>query len=742
MRKMHILFLCSLVLGLTAPYASLADWVTKDGFVDYCNHRAGVPPAEYLIDGMPDFDQKQDNWLNARNQWNWCGPVAAANCLWWFDSKFETIKCKSIAGCPVRPPAVSDHYSLVYNTVAGANFDDHDPQNVMPWITLFGNALPGGIPAAGVNAQQIRTMILNWLASPQVNLAGHYTVTIVNAPTFEYIYEQVEISQDVILLLGFWQLDPSGIWGRFGGHWVTVAGVDTQDVDEISFSDPWLDNAESGFPGVVWNGWIIPHLPIPGHAAFVHNDAGNVSHDYYPVQGSGSPGGGISPGNYGAEFDYDDWWNFQGQNVPGRLEEFQSQYNPNLPVHTEIEELVVVCPNFDYGDLHLDYPTIDIESCGPAHPLTGIGWLGTGIDAEIQPRIDTANALYDQDNFDDGVQFLSLPWTPGTQCTVIVSMTSGAHYTGCFWLNAWKDGNIDGDFDDGPNNPAFNPSEDDWLQCSEWVIQDLCCDPPIAGQTIAYTFIFCDPGITDIGPYDLRIRFRLTSQAVGRYGYGGYWGGGVSNGRGSYDIDWVLGEAEDYILEEQQLAVELRSFDAIPGDRQVNLRWTTASEDGNHYFTLSRTTEGDAWQEIARINSRGNSATDQHYAFRDAGLINGRDYDYRLSATNLDGVTEVLATAGASPHTGALPLDYALRQNRPNPFNANTEIEYALRASGHVTLAVYNAMGQRVATLVDAEQPANTYRVSFDAGELASGIYLYKLEVNGFTAVKKMALIR
>ncbi len=739
MRICKGIFACAMLVGLLAWPTAYGDWITKDGFIDYAQHQFGVPPQEWPFDGMPDFDQKQDAWVNAGNQWNWCGPVAVANCLWWFDSKFETIKCKSLPpGTLIRPPTISDHYTLVYNTVATANLDDHDPQNVVPWITLLGNSLPGGIPGPGINAPQMKTMIENWLANPAVNLWGHYTITIVNSPTFEYIFQQVNISQDVILLLGFWQLQPGGTWNRFGGHWVTVAGVDTQNaMQQISFSDPFVDNAELGNPGVIWNGWIIPHAPIPGHLSSVHNDAGNVSHDWYVVMGSASPGGGISAEAYGFENTYDDWQNFQNMNFPDRLEEYWGLYNPNLPVHIEIEDIVVICPNFDYGDLYMDYPTIDIESCGPAHPLTDKAWLGEQIDAEIQP------AIYNQDNYDDGVIFHGLPWTPGDNVTVDVIVTCGAHYMGeDLFLNAWKDGNIDGDFDDGPDNPPFTPSEQDWLQCSEWVLQDQQLDPPGTGNTYTYTFSFCDPGITNIGPYELRMRFRLTSQPVGRYGYGGYWGGGVSNGRGTYDIDWVLGEVEDYAKADSQLAVELIAFDAIPYDGAVDLRWSTASETDNAYFTLARRSGHESWLDIARINSRGSSATEQHYSYRDNGLDNGIAYDYRLLSTDIFNQTEILAETEATPQAGLLPLDYALAQNHPNPFNANTEIEYSLRERGHVTLTVYNAVGQKVATLIDGYQPAERNRVTFDASALASGIYLYKLEVNDFTAVKKMVLLK
>jgi hypothetical protein len=727
MKSCLAFLLCAAAVMLIAPSAS-AVWVTKDGRIDYTMHmvvdNAGNP-TEDRTDGMPDFDQKQDAWVNAQQQWTWCGPVAVSNCLWWFDSKFETIKCKSLpAGTLVRPPSVSDHYSLVYAIpAAGTVWDDHDPQNVVPYITALGNSLAGGVPAGGTTAQQLKTMIENYLASAQVNLWGHYAVTIIESPTFAYMYAQIDSSQDLILLLGFWQFDPAnGGWCRFGGHWVTIAGADnTANANMISFCDPTFDNAEiPGQAGVVWNGWLVPHLP---HNVATHNDAGNVSHDWYPVQASGSPGGGISPGNYGEEFTTTDWMNFEGLNVPSRLSQYEQPFNPALPVHTEMEDLLMVCPNFDYGDLGMDYPTIDVESCGPAHPLTDKAWLGPTITSEVQPRI------YNQDVGDDGVQFVGLPWTPGSQVSVIVNVTTGLHFAAeTLYVNAWKDGNLDGDFDDGPNVPPEVHS----MNCSEWVIQDAIAIP---GPN---TYTFCDPGVTDMGAYDLRMRFRLTSQPVGRFGYGGYWGGGVSNGLGTYDIDWVLGEVEDYDSTDMQLAVNLESFTATAGDCDVALAWMTASETRNDHFEILR--DGALLHSMPTL---GNDAGGHSYSYTDRTVQPNSAYSYSLVSVDVNNTREVLATRNVlTREAGAIALEYGLAQNYPNPFNASTEIRYTVREAGHVKIVVYNALGEFVTTLVDADQTANEHIVHFDAASLASGVYFYSLEVNGYVAMKKMVLIR
>jgi hypothetical protein len=88
------------------------------------------------------------------------------------------------------------------------------------------------------------------------------------------------------------------------------------------------------------------------------------------------------------------------------------------------------------------------------------------------------------------------------------------------------------------------------------------------------------------------------------------------------------------------------------------------------------------------------------------------------------------------------PITFTLSQNYPNPFNPTTIINYELQITNYVTLSVFNITGQKVATLVDAQQSTGSHEVEWDAGDFSSGMYLYVLTVGNEQVVKKMVLIR
>jgi hypothetical protein len=106
---------------------------------------------------------------------------------------------------------------------------------------------------------------------------------------------------------------------------------------------------------------------------------------------------------------------------------------------------------------------------------------------------------------------------------------------------------------------------------------------------------------------------------------------------------------------------------------------------------------------------------------------------------SLNSVTVPVATDGAPE----LPTAVAIEAAYPNPFQDATTIPFALPESGHVTIRVYNTLGQVVATLVDAQKPAGRHEVQWTASGRASGVYFYELQLNGTRkATGKAVLVR
>ena len=105
-------------------------------------------------------------------------------------------------------------------------------------------------------------------------------------------------------------------------------------------------------------------------------------------------------------------------------------------------------------------------------------------------------------------------------------------------------------------------------------------------------------------------------------------------------------------------------------------------------------------------------------------------------------IVDVSNTTAVGDDRNIQPAQYALDQNYPNPFNPTTNISYRISQSGFVSLKVYDALGKEVATLVNEVKPAGNYIVNFNAAELASGIYFYRLKVGSFTQNHKMILLK
>jgi len=127
-----------------------------------------------------------------------------------------------------------------------------------------------------------------------------------------------------------------------------------------------------------------------------------------------------------------------------------------------------------------------------------------------------------------------------------------------------------------------------------------------------------------------------------------------------------------------------------------------------------------------------------------ADMDGDNDLDVIATGTTADDVVwyENNIVVGVENKSTIVPAEYSLYQNYPNPFNPSTTIEYHIQELSLVTIKVYNVLGKEVATLINEYKPAGKYETEFNAANLPSGIYFYKVQAGDFVETKKMILMK
>ncbi len=113
-----------------------------------------------------------------------------------------------------------------------------------------------------------------------------------------------------------------------------------------------------------------------------------------------------------------------------------------------------------------------------------------------------------------------------------------------------------------------------------------------------------------------------------------------------------------------------------------------------------------------------------------------------LNAISIIAIGVEILLANVKHSVSTLPVSFRLNQNYPNPFNPTTVISYTIPKSSLVVLKVYNILGQVISTLKNGYQKAGSYTVDFNGTKLSSGVYLYRLQADGFVKTMKMELIK
>jgi hypothetical protein len=201
--------------------------------------------------------------------------------------------------------------------------------------------------------------------------------------------------------------------------------------------------------------------------------------------------------------------------------------------------------------------------------------------------------------------------------------------------------------------------------------------------------------------------------------------------------------------------VELISFTAEVLDQKVSLRWETATETNNKGFEIERcqvsnvrgeTVVGKTnWINVGYVDGFGTRSEKTTYSFiDDLTGAQGAGVSYRLKQIDYDGTFNYSDVVELE----ILPSVYSLEQNYPNPFNPVTTFKFSLPHSSNVKLVVYNSLGEAVTELINDIKEGGYYQFEWNAGNVPSGIYIYRLEAqsleggNFFTDVKKMILLK
>lgn len=184
------------------------------------------------------------------------------------------------------------------------------------------------------------------------------------------------------------------------------------------------------------------------------------------------------------------------------------------------------------------------------------------------------------------------------------------------------------------------------------------------------------------------------------------------------------------------IPVELSSFTAQVNENVVTLSWLTATETNNKGFEI-QCNNGEEFQSIAFIEGKGNSTQPTSYSYKLTENKAGK-FTYRLKQIDFDGTVNY----SKEIEVVVAPSQFAISQNYPNPFNPSTTINYQLAEKCKVELKVYDIIGKEITTLVNDVQDAGYYKVNFNANDLASGIYFYKIQAGRFSQTKRMVLVK
>jgi hypothetical protein len=188
--------------------------------------------------------------------------------------------------------------------------------------------------------------------------------------------------------------------------------------------------------------------------------------------------------------------------------------------------------------------------------------------------------------------------------------------------------------------------------------------------------------------------------------------------------------------------VHLYSFTSILHDKNATLNWVTVSEQNNSGFDIERKSNTENWIKKGFVKGNGTTNSPFNYSFEDRNLQTG-EYYYRLKQIDYNGNFEYYNLS--IPVNVGIPSKFDLSQNYPNPFNPITKINFELPEDTKVNISVFDLSGRTISTIVNEVRTAGYHTVQFDASEISSGVYLYRIITgngNKFVMTKKLVVLK
>ncbi|MBX2976968.1 MAG: carbohydrate-binding protein [Ignavibacteriaceae bacterium] len=187
------------------------------------------------------------------------------------------------------------------------------------------------------------------------------------------------------------------------------------------------------------------------------------------------------------------------------------------------------------------------------------------------------------------------------------------------------------------------------------------------------------------------------------------------------------------------IPVELNKLNISSKENIVTIEWSTSSEVNNTGWEIEVKNQNGVFIPLGFVDGKGNSTILNYYSFTDNSEKISGLYQYRLKQINFDGSYTYSEVVSVDINR---VLTYLLNQNYPNPFNPATTISYQIPVKQHVSLVIYDVLGNQVKEVVNEVKEAGTHLETFNMVDVATGVYIYRLKSGQIILSQKMLLLK